>query len=159
MPVPVIPDTPTGGGITLSGNIADPTTPSQKAKVGSDVALLVSTESALATTATLQSAATGTGVGTALSLLGDSSVTFTVTGTFSGTITWQGSEDGTNFSTIYAVQLGTNTISTTATATGTYEVSCSGLQKVQANITSYSSGSITVTGHAIPGSHSARVIN
>lgn len=106
---------------------------------------------------TLQSAATATGAGTILALLGNSSAQFTVTGTFVGTITWQGSEDGTNYSSIYATQLGTNVIATTATTTGIFEASCSGLQSIRANITAYSSGSITVTAHAVPGSFSPRV--
>jgi hypothetical protein len=108
---------------------------------------------------TLQSAAAATGVGTALSLLGNSSAQFTVTGTFVGTITWQGSEDGTNYSSLYAVQLGTNSIATTATTTGVFEASVSGLQLVRANITAYTSGAITVTAHAVPGSFSPRVTN
>jgi hypothetical protein len=111
---------------------------------------LISAQATASTSATLQNAATSTGIGTALSLLGMGSVAFTISGTFSATITWEGSEDGTNFSAMLATPYGSSTPATTTTATGVFIAGCAGLQQVRAHITAYTSGSITVTAHAVP---------
>jgi hypothetical protein len=106
--------------------------------------------------ATLQNAAAATGNGTAFSVTGMTSVVFTVTQTgFSGTITFQGSEDGTNYSNILVTQLGQLNIpatlasisSTTVTSTTVYGANISGLQSLLVPITR-SAGTVTVTAHA-----------
>jgi hypothetical protein len=113
---------------------------------------------------TLQSPGNVTGNGTSLAVLGDGSVILTVIQTgFSGTVTFQGSEDGTNYANIYATQLGTNVIgtgltSTTVTSTTLWEVSCSGFQSLLCPITR-SAGTCTIAAHAVPGAFSARVVN
>jgi hypothetical protein len=98
---------------------------------------------------TLQSAATSTGNGTAASVAGYAETILHVVGTFSGTITPVGSSDGTDFDTnLSIVQLGgSGASSSTITAPGTYKVTTVGLQKLQAQITSYVSGSISVVAY------------
>lgn len=121
--------------------------------IGSNVPTIVqllSQTAATATSMTLQTAATGTGNGSSFPVSGMGSVAFTITGTFSATITWEGSEDGTNYFSILATNYGSTVSATTATTTGIYLAGCSGLQNVRAHITAYTSGSITVTAHAVP---------
>src|SRR2546430_299728 len=126
--------------------------------------VIIQAQAPQAVSGTLQSPGNTTGNGSALSVLGDGSVILTVIQTgFSGTVTFQGSEDGTNYGNIYATQLGTNTIgtaitSTTVTSTTLWEISCSGLQSILCPITR-SAGTCTITGHGVPGAYSARVVN
>lgn len=108
---------------------------------------------------TLQSAAAATGAGTPLTVLGMAACVFTVTGTFVGTVTFQGTEDGTTWSSLTAVQLGTSVLATTATAAGVYECSVGGLQSVRANVTAYTSGAITATAHAVPVNFAPRTVS
>jgi hypothetical protein len=69
-------------------------------------------------------------------------------GTFVGTVTFQGTVDGTNWTAIPVLPLGsavqTATV-TTATATGTWIGNGAGLVAVRANMTAYTSGTATVT--------------
>lgn len=98
---------------------------------------------------TMQSSAAATGAGTALNVTGFAEAILHVTGTFVGTITPQASSDGTNFDAGVSIrQLGsTSGILTTITAAGTYKITTVGLAKIQANITTFTSGTITVVGY------------
>jgi len=99
--------------------------------------------------ATLQSAATANGNGIDFTVDGYGVSMLQVTGTFSATITFYGSIDGTNFVAISATDTNTGAIGTTATAAGIFRVNCAGYQKVRAVISGYASGTITVTGRAL----------
>jgi hypothetical protein len=111
------------------------------------------------TSATLQSAQTSTGVGTAFTVTGMKMVAIQVTSTVVGTITYdfEVSVDGTNFMTgIDAVDmLGVDNIgSITQTGAGTwiYQIMCAGITKIQCNITANAATggtSVTVTGQAV----------
>jgi hypothetical protein len=71
---------------------------------------------------------------------------FSVTGTFVGTITFQLSADGgTTWYSLSCYSVGGSDIVTTATAPGIFRANVQGLDLVRANITAYTSGSITVT--------------
>jgi|SRR5579859_7300 len=114
---------------------------------------------------TLQNAAAGNGNGTALALLGNASVIFTVNmAGFTGTVNFEVTEDNTNWDPLQVQQEGTNLITTyvtgsTTTATHLYEGSTAGLQSVRARVSGYSAGSVTVTAHAIPVPDAPRVVN
>jgi hypothetical protein len=113
---------------------------------------------------TLQSAATANGNGTNLLVNGMSSAVLTVNcAACSGgtTVNFEGTEDNTNFSSINAVLLGTNTIAATTTTSGiaVWQVHVAGLQNVRARISAYSAGTITVTGHTVPVTFDPKVIN
>jgi len=111
------------------------------------------------TSATLQSAATGTGVGTAYTITGQKMVAIQVTSTVVGAITYdfEVSVDGTNFMTgIDAVDmLGADNLgSITQTGAGTwiYQIMCAGIAKIQCNITANGATggtSVTVTAQAV----------
>lgn len=96
----------------------------------------------------LQSAAVATGTGTAVVTTGYRTAMFQVTGTFSGTITFQGTVDGTNWVTYALSDISSTTRARAATVTSPAILvadDMAGLAQVRANITAYVSGSITVT--------------
>lgn len=96
----------------------------------------------------LQSAAAATGNGTPISIQNLSSFVFTVSGIFVGTVVFEGSEDGVNWSTLEASALGSTAAPvTSATAPGLFEVQVAGLQLVRSRVSAYTSGAITVSGH------------
>lgn len=117
-------------------------------KIGSVDAQI--TGSSLSSVVTMQNAATAAGAGTALSTNGQGVALLAVSGTFVATITFEGQGPDGNWYVINALQRGTGSIATTATAPGLFEINTRGLSAVRANITSYTSGSVTVKGQAQP---------
>jgi len=103
---------------------------------------------AVPATATLQSAATANGDGTTFDVSGYSSITLVITGTFSATVNFEATADDTNWTALQVVQVGTSTISTTSTSTGTFSAAIGSLKSVRARISGYASGSVTVTARA-----------
>ena len=93
---------------------------------------------------TLQNAATAIGNGVELDVSGMSTVIFGVVGSFVGVITFEGSIDGTGWNAILTTNNNNNQKTTTATSAGLYRAVCTGLMKVRARISTYTSGSITV---------------
>lgn len=90
-------------------------------------------------------------------LLSTPVVTMNVSGTFSGTITWEGSSDGGNtYFTVSLVNLSTGTSATTTTSTGQYSLPNSGLTHIQARMTTWASGGANVS--AIRGFVGAKMI-
>lgn len=90
------------------------------------------------------------GDGTVLDLGGKyTALTVQVTGTFVATITWKGSVDGSTYIELPARNRNSNAEATTATATGVYELNVTGLRKVMADITAYTSGAVTAKGIAV----------
>lgn len=107
------------------------------------------------TTVTLQNAAAANGNGLTLNINGMSSAVLTVNcATCSGgtTINFEVSEDGTNYSPINALPLAGGSPSPTTTASGItlWQVPTAGMALLRARISSYSAGTVTVTGHAMP---------
>ena len=96
---------------------------------------------------TLQNGATATGVGNVANTIGHAGAALQVSGTFVGTITWQATVDGANWVAVRATNLTSGTQATTATAAGIYFIPVAGLAGIRANITAYTSGTITVTTH------------
>jgi hypothetical protein len=126
--------------------------------------LPVTSEGSTSVSGILQNAATSTGNGSTLGVTGMSTGLFLVNMTgFTGTVTFQGSADGTNFTSLLAVQLGTSTLATSTTGSTTtgvqlWETSIAGMTQLQAAITR-SAGSVTVTAYAVPLSFAARTLN
>jgi hypothetical protein len=107
-------------------------------------------EPAVLTNATLQSAATATGNGTDFTITGMAEVKLTVTITGTATVTLTGTEDGTTFPFSVSADQPNAKPSNVITASGGYTVHVAGLQKLRAAITSFSTGTVTVTAHAAP---------
>ena len=75
---------------------------------------------------------------------GTSAVNILVTGTWTGTLTFEGSVDGSTWNTLPATNVVTNVISTTTTANGTFEVSSGGYQSVRIRGNSVATGTATI---------------
>jgi hypothetical protein len=136
----------------------------QKTMAGSVPVVLPSDQFSSDTSGTLQSAAVANGNGTPLSVAGLASVVLTLNcSSCSGgtTINFEGQEDGSNFTALQAVQLGTNTIATTTTTAGLthWQLPTGGLQTVRARISAYSAGTVTITGHATSSDFSPKLVN
>ena len=97
----------------------------------------------------IQEAATATGNGLEFDVRGYATTVFQVYGTFSGTITFEGSLDGTNWVAVRTENLNDGSIGTTATAAGLYRLGSAGLGTVRARISVYTSGSITVVARGV----------
>src|SRR4051812_8593568 len=67
---------------------------------------------------------------------GSSTISAQVTGTFSGTITWEASTDQTNYVAINAQKVATGTIATTTTGTGLFIIQAGGSVVVRARMSS-----------------------
>lgn len=95
---------------------------------------------------------TGVGQAVTLALNGATGCAFDLRGTFSGTVTFEGSIDGTNFFTLACVPAGgapqvANV--TTATTQGAWSGNANGMVQVRARCSAYTSGTITVTVRAM----------
>lgn len=93
----------------------------------------------------MQSAVGATGNGNSLDVVGQAAAVIALTGTFVGTVTFEGTIDGTNWFSVMAVKLGDGSIATTATATGMYRIACAGITSIRARVSAWTSGSITAT--------------
>ena len=108
---------------------------------------------------TLQNAVSATGNGSSLTVTGYGVAVLQVSGTFTATITFEGSTDaGTTWTAISATQIGAADISTTTTTTGLYRISCTGLDLIRARVTWTSGTSVTVVGRATNAILSNKVI-
>jgi hypothetical protein len=134
---------------------------SQSSPGDSSSSQVVSQRNATSTFDTLQSAAAGTGNGVALYVDGMATAMFTVTGSGSWTVTFEGTEDGTNWYSLNTNRQGTDTIGSTATnaTTGTYKADVSGFQYIRARVSTFASGTATVTCRTTPAPSTSRVVN
>jgi hypothetical protein len=102
----------------------------------------------------LQLAATGTGNGTAAECTivsdgGFTTLTVQITGISGDTITFEGTVDGSNWVAFQFTNLNTGTAATTATADGLYRATVLGLKSVRARVSTWSAGTITITGYLV----------
>lgn len=91
----------------------------------------------------------GTGAEMAPDSMADGSFaawTVQITGLTTGTITWQGTQDGSTWVGFLMAPTTTETKALTATANGIYRGDVRGFKKVRANITALSSGTPTIRG-------------
>jgi hypothetical protein len=73
------------------------------------------------------------------------SVGIQVTGTFSATITFEATVDGTNYVALNCLPSNSSTTASTATAAGAFTVSSGGYAAVRARCSAYTSGSPVLT--------------
>lgn len=102
----------------------------------------------------MQNAATATGNGVVIvsteSVDGAlRTVTMQVSGTFVGTVTFEGTVNGTDWLALLCTNVTAGTTATTATAAAIMRLDCAGLAQVRARISAYTSGAITVIGMAV----------
>ena len=86
-----------------------------------------------------------------LTLNEDGAFGIQLSGTWVGTVTFQGTLDNSTWSSVGVVPSGQATTTTTATANGLWQGSGSGLLKIRANMTAYTSGTATVNLKTVPG--------
>ncbi len=111
--------------------------------------LLWAVDSHAATRTQMHTARAEVHSGTIMSVDDKGAAGITVTGTFVGTISFEGSADGgTTWSAKSCNRLATPGGSTTTTSTGQFLCDVAGLSHFRAPISAYTSGSITVTGTA-----------
>jgi len=87
-----------------------------------------------------------------LTALTADSVVLQVTGTFTGTITFEASVDGTNYVAIAvkaSSQTTATTLVTTTTAAGLFSLNIQGLPNFRARMSSYTSGDAVVTASVV----------
>ena len=83
-----------------------------------------------------------------LTALNADSVVLQVTGTFTGTITFEASVDGTNYVALAmkaSTQTTATTLVTTTTTTGVFSLNIQGLPNFRARMSAYTSGDAVVT--------------
>lgn len=86
-----------------------------------------------------------------LSLTDESAGTVQITGTWIGTITFEGTIDGTNFNPINAVSASTSSPQTTTTVNGLYRLTPASFSAFRVNMTAFTSGSATISMRATKG--------
>ena len=82
-----------------------------------------------------------------------------ITGTWVGTITFQGSVDGTNYNNMPAQPLGSGPIASTTTVNGAFRLNISGIKSYRVIMTSYTSGTATVSAQTTVGPGFARTVS
>lgn len=75
---------------------------------------------------------------------GRGNATFQLSGTFTATVTFEATNNGTDWTTIFAMRAGDNVISTAASAADVYRVTCAGFRQVRARCSAYTTGPIVV---------------
>jgi hypothetical protein len=98
---------------------------------------------------TMQSAASATVDGAPLNVAGYGSAGFVVSGTFSGTLTIEASTNGTTWAAWPCMVLdSTKVMTSTVSSTGQYVCQVAGLVSLRTRVSTYTSGTITVSGIA-----------
>jgi hypothetical protein len=98
---------------------------------------------------TLQNAAAANGDGTPQDVEGYASAAIQISGTFSATVSFLGSVDGTNYVPLLVLdQNGSATSS--ATGAGIFKLDCAGLKSIKTPISNMASGSVTVVSRLLP---------
>jgi hypothetical protein len=99
----------------------------------------------------LHKAATTTATGEVVALLGRyATIVVQITGITTGTVTFQGSVDGTNYVNLLARNITTGAIGATAVADGVYIVPVLGMQSFKAPITVATTIVLTATANILP---------
>jgi hypothetical protein len=154
---------PSAAPVALPGNvILNGSAVGNNPASGTNSEALVFADAALTTTAALQTAAVANGTGATKTVTGEASMLVTVsctancTGTTASTITFQESENATNFSAVSCQQLGGANVGMRSSVVLTSVINtlwwCPVQNAVsfQAPMTNYNTGTFTVTAHASP---------
>lgn len=80
----------------------------------------------------------------AISCAGAQSVAIQLSGTWVGTVQFEGSVDGGNFIGIFSIPMNNINSTSMATANSIYQINVAGLKKVRARVSAYTSGTIIV---------------
>lgn len=86
-----------------------------------------------------------------ITLAGEANTTFQITGTWAGVISFEASNDNSNWVAIWGYQSGTTTITTGTTVNGIFRCTTSGFKYVRARYSTDTSGTAVVTAHTSHG--------
>lgn len=101
--------------------------------------------------ATASGTLTGASQNVPLALNGDSGAAVQITGTWAGTITFEGTVNGTDWSPINGTASTTSSPTSTTTVNGLFRLTPSGLASIRANMTAFTSGSAAIAMRASDG--------
>lgn len=99
-------------------------------------------------TATMQNAVSASGNGTSLNVQGMATALLLISGTYTGTVYFEGSIDDSTWNPIFACKLGDGTIAGSTTGTGLFRLPVAGLKSLRARVSWSSGTSVTVAGRA-----------
>lgn len=95
---------------------------------------------------TLQSAAGATGNGTAMDVTGFRSVAVQLTGTFTATVTFETSVNGSDWIATGLTPAAGGAVSSTAAAAGIWTLTPNGVTLLRARVSAFTSGTVTAIG-------------
>ena len=98
----------------------------------------------------VQDAAAATGDGLEVSVTNYGGVAVEISGTFSGTVTFEASGNGDAWFAVSGTNRTSGTAANTATAPGLYVVKIPGCHRFRARVSAYTSGNITVDATPFP---------
>lgn len=98
----------------------------------------------------MQSAAAATGNGQDLDTSNLGGASIQLSGTFTATVTFEGTTDGSNWVAVLATNRTSGSAATTATGAGIFFIAAQGLVKVRARVSAYTDGEVTAVGIAVP---------
>lgn len=94
-----------------------------------------------------------------LSMLGCGGCAFQVAGTFTGTVTFEGTVNGGTWASLKVVSIAGTASATTTTSAGIFTANCAGLYKVRARMSAFTDGYATVTIRAVESSPSLPMLS
>ncbi len=77
-------------------------------------------------------------------------LTVQVSGTFTATVSFEGTVDGTNWAAVQGKNLASGSAASSATAAGIFVFEVPGLAKFRARVSAYTSGSVSAVAVAVP---------
>ena len=129
--------------------IHDAVTTDNKLKINADGSIPAQLAATYALVTTHHNGAGANANGNTADVEGYGSASIQISGTFEGTISFEGSVDGVNYVPIRALD-GAGTPVTSATAAGIFKADCAGLKYLRCPLSGYASGSVTVKSRAVP---------
>ena len=128
--------------------IHDAVTTDNKLKINADGSIPAQLAATYALVTTHHNGAGANANGNTADVEGYGSASIQISGTFEGTISFEGSVDGVNYVPIRALD-GAGTPVTSATAAGIFKADCAGLKYLRCPLSGYASGSVTVKSRAV----------
>jgi len=148
LPVEMTANVEVGAVTATDVTIHDAVTTDNKLKINADGSIPAQLAATYALVTTHHNGAGANANGNAADVEGYGSASIQISGTFEGTISFEGSVDGVNYVPIRALD-GAGTPVTSATAAGIFKADCAGLKYLRCPLSGYASGSVTVKSRAV----------
>lgn len=148
LPVEMTANVEVGAVTATDVTIHDAVTTDNKLKINADGSIPAQLAATYALVTTHHNGASANANGNTADVEGYGSASIQISGTFEGTISFEGSVDGVNYVPIRALD-GAGTPVTSATAAGIFKADCAGLKYLRCPLSGYASGSVTVKSRAV----------